>query len=83
MPGAGDMNDPAWVYVTQALKIGQDFARGKGYAWKGDSCFVVATLALRAVILTRQGEVITEGPRAGQARALAAECARQGSGGAP
>jgi hypothetical protein len=66
MPGAGDTSDPAWVYVTQALKIGQDVARRHGYAWKGDSCFVVATLALRAVILTRQGEVITEGPRAGQ-----------------
>jgi hypothetical protein len=67
MPGAGDPRDPAWILITQALKIGQDYARDRSYAWKGDSCFVVAAIALRAIILTRQGRgTITTGARAGQ-----------------
>lgn len=67
MPGAEDPRDPTWILVTQALKIGQDFARGKSYAWRGESCYVVAAIALRAIILTRQGRgTIGSGPRTGQ-----------------
>lgn len=62
----GDADDPAWRYVQAALEFAQRRARGQGYAWKGDSCYVVSKLALHAVIYTRNGIKIESGPREGE-----------------
>jgi hypothetical protein len=52
----GDQDDPAWRYITAALTRAGNLARSKGYAWKGGSCYLVSSIALRMVILTRNGE---------------------------
>jgi len=57
----GQQDDPAWRYISAALKRAGDLARSKGYAWKGGSCYLVSSLALRMVILTRNGEKTPSG----------------------
>jgi hypothetical protein len=65
MAGACDPNDPTWAYVSKALDLGRWHARRNGYVFKGECCFVVAAIALGAVIHTRRGHAITSGPRKG------------------
>lgn len=66
MAGAGDPNDHAWVYVTKALDLGRSHAARNRYRFKGECCYVVAAIALGAVILTRRGITIGTGPRKGE-----------------
>ena len=59
MSGSGDSSDPTWVYICKALIRGRTLARALNHKWKGDSCFVVSTMALGLVKQTRDGKVST------------------------
>jgi hypothetical protein len=58
-------NAPAWTYIEAALTKARAVARRNGYAWTGESCYIVSALALRIIIETREGKrgVPTQNPQ--------------------